>query len=187
MHRSAQLKNVPPHRAFGRFVFALSFLLVLGACAGHGGEGGGQSVRSAKLGDWSGTVTRVTDGDTLSIAPVSGAPRKVRIDGIDAPESCQTGGAAAGAALHRKVMGQRVQVATRALDMYQRELATVRLDGQDVGAWLVEHGHAWSYRYRGDNGPYLREEQRARRATRGVFADRRAMNPREFRQTHGPC
>ncbi|MEO9100943.1 MAG: thermonuclease family protein, partial [Burkholderiaceae bacterium] len=147
---------------------------MLGACGGRGGEGGGQSVRSAKPRDWSGTVTRVTDGDTLSIAPASGAPRKVRIDGIDAPESCQTGGAAAGAALRRKVMGQRVQVATRALDMYQRELATVRIDGQDVGAWLVEQGHAWSYRYREDNGPYLREEQRARRATRGVFADRRA-------------
>lgn len=187
MYRPANSENVSSRRAFGRLVFALSLSFLLAACSGRGGEGSGQPSRGAKPRDWSGTITRVTDGDTLLIAPASGAPRKVRIDGIDAPESCQAGGAAAGAALRKKVMRQRVQVATRALDMYQRELATVRLDGQDMGAWLVEQGHAWSYRYREDNGPYMREEQRARRAARGVFADRRAMNPREFRRTHGPC
>ena len=162
--------------------------LVLAACGGRVGESGGRTARDAAAPrDWSGTVTRVTDGDTLWVAPTSGAPRKIRIDGIDAPESCQAGGVAAAVALRNKLLRRRVQVATRALDEYRRELATVRLDGEDVGGWMVERGHAWSYRYRRDPGPYQRQEQQARRAARGLFADHAAMNPREFRQTHGPC
>ena len=47
-----------------------------------------------------GTVTFVTDGDTLWVAPAQGgAVRKLRIDGLDAPEICQAGGVAARAVL----------------------------------------------------------------------------------------
>ncbi|MDP3310892.1 MAG: thermonuclease family protein, partial [Polaromonas sp.] len=49
---------------------------------------------------WQGTVTRVSDGDTLWVRPAAGGkPLKVRIDGIDAPEICQAGGRAARKAL----------------------------------------------------------------------------------------
>ncbi len=187
MIRPAAVCRSHAHRRPGAFVVPLALSLVLTSCGGRNHEGGAHTPTYKGASDWSGTVTRVSDGDTLWVRPASGAPRKVRIDGIDAPESCQAGGVAASAALRRKVLRQQVQVATRALDVYQRELATVRLDGQDVGAWLVERGHAWSYRFRQDSGPYLREEQQARRAARGLFADPQAVNPRTFRQTHGPC
>ncbi len=180
--------------AAARFA-TLAAILLAGAIvvAGCGDRGsadrpGGRAHHQAGVRAWSGVVTRVSDGDTLWIAPTGGgAPRKVRITGIDAPESCQRGGAAAGAALRAKVLRRPVQVATRALDEYRRELATVQLDGQDLGAWLVMQGHAWSYRWRRDPGPYQREEQQARRAARGLFADPQPVNPREFRRTHGPC
>ena len=169
----------------------LTLALTLAACGGRAGgdeRRSGPAPHAGSVRDWSGVVTRVSDGDTLWIAPAGGgAPRKVRITGIDAPESCQSGGAAAGAALRDKVLRQRVRVATRGFDDYHRELATVRLDGQDIGAWLVERGHAWSYRYRRDPGPYQREEQQARRSALGLFAERQAINPREFRRMHGPC
>lgn len=173
---------------YQRLVVVIALSLLTGACGGRGSNDGNQQERRGTAArDWSGVVTRVSDGDTLWVTPASGAPRKVRIDGIDAPESCQSGGAVAGTALRKKLLRQRVQVTTRALDDYRRELATVRLDGQDVGAWLVERGYAWSYRYRRNPGPYLREEQQARRGARGLFADPNAINPREFRKSHGPC
>lgn len=138
--------------------------------------------------DWTGTVAWVSDGDTLGVVPLAGGrPRKVRLDGIDAPESCQRFGREAGDALRRRLLHRKVQVATRDVDQYRRLLATIRIDGEDVGAWMVENGNAWSYRYRQDPGPYAVQEQRARRARLGLFQDRAPQNPYDFRQSHGPC
>lgn len=137
---------------------------------------------------WVATVTHVSDGDTLWVRPAGGgAPRAVRLDGIDAPELCQAHGTAARAALARRVHGRRVEVRVRRHDDYGRALARVSLEGEDVGAWLVGQGHAWSYRYRGQPGPYARLEARARGERRGLFRHAQADHPREFRRRHGTC
>lgn len=137
---------------------------------------------------WQGIVTHVTDGDTLWVRPLDGgAPRKIRLEGIDAPERCQPHGDAATQALARRVLRHPVRVAPRGVDDYQRLLARVSLQGDDVGGWLVEQGHAWSYRFRRSNGPYAKQEARARRLRRGLFAAPGAVPPREFRVQHGPC
>lgn len=138
--------------------------------------------------NWSGTVTHVSDGDTLWVRPQrGGAPRPVRIDGIDAPELCQSHGEPARAALVGRVLGQVVQVRVRRHDDYGRALARVDLGGQDIGAWLVSQGHAWSYRYRAQGGPYAKQEAQARARRLGLFLQGRAERPREFRRRNGPC
>lgn len=139
-----------------------------------------------------GWVTRVSDGDTLWVAPQRedgrrGRPVKLRLVGLDAPERCQAHGEAARAALAGWVLKQRVQVDRGARDVYGRPLVTLRLAGEDLGARLVRQGHAWSARYRDDPGPYAREEAAARAARRGLFADPAAERPRDFRKRHGPC
>lgn len=137
---------------------------------------------------WLGTVTHVSDGDTLWVRPQrGGAPRPVRLDGIDAPELCQSYGETARAALVARVLGQTVQVRVRAFDDYGRALARVHLQGQDVGGWLVRQGHAWSYRFRQQAGPYAQQEAQARGRRLGLFRQPRAELPREFRRRHGPC
>jgi len=137
---------------------------------------------------WTGEVTYVTDGDTLWVRPEAGSPpRKLRLDGIDAPEICQAYGVAAREALMQRVLHRQVSISTRATDDYQRLLVTVWLDGEDLGGWMVAQGHAWSYRYRRNAGPYATEEKTARRASRGLFADSEAERPRDFRQRHGSC
>ncbi|MDO9358012.1 MAG: thermonuclease family protein, partial [Polaromonas sp.] len=63
---------------------------------------------------WQGTVTHVTDGDTLWVKPSSGGKAlKIRIHGIDAPEICQTGGQASRAALAVRVRGRPVALTTQ--------------------------------------------------------------------------
>jgi micrococcal nuclease len=137
---------------------------------------------------FAGKVSHVSDGDTLWVAPDGGgAPRKVRIDGIDAPEICQPGGRASRAALEQRALGRHAQVQVRRRDDYGRELARVRVDGQDVGAWMVREGQAWSYRWRRQAGPYAAEETQARQARRGLFAAVGPEQPRDFRRRHGPC
>lgn len=137
---------------------------------------------------WQGIVSHVVDGDTLSVRPLQGgAPYTIRLDGIDAPEICQVHGPWARAALVKQVLGKTVRVAVRRRDDYGRTLARVSLNEEDMGRWMVLQGHAWSYRYRKDLGPYAREEGQARSARRGLFARNGAELPRRFRQRHGAC
>ena len=84
---------------------------------------------------FSGTVTRVTDGDTLWVRPDGDAAvaLKVRVEGIDAPERCQAWGREATAALRAKVLNRKVEIPERGRDPYGRLLGDVLLDGTDVG------------------------------------------------------
>lgn len=138
--------------------------------------------------DYSARVTSVFDGDTLWVRPADGGrSRKLRIDGIDAPEICQTGGKPAREALRQRLLKQTVWVHERARDVYGRPLVTLSLDGENVGAWMVRQGWAWSYRWHDDPGPFAGEEAVARAKSRGIFEDKLAEEPRLFRRRNGPC
>ena len=142
----------------------------------------------AAFGELHGTVTRVSDGDTLWVRPQSGGrPRPVRIEGIDAPELCQPFGPQAQQALARRVLHRRVAVTVSGRDDYRRLLGRLELDDQDLGRWMVSTGHAWSYRWRADRGPYAVQETQARQAGRGLWAEPGAQEPRRFRREHGSC
>lgn len=136
-----------------------------------------------------GTVTYVSDGDTLWVKPdgESRPPLKLRLVGIDAPERCQAHGETARRALQARLMDHRVRVLPRATDQFGRVIAQVNDGGTDVSAWLVLQGHAWSPAYRGRPGAYAEQERAARSARRGLFADAGAVPPSSFRQQHGPC
>ena len=141
-----------------------------------------------------GTVTRVSDGDTLWLRPeisssrgLTDKPIKLRLKGVDAPERCQPWGQQSQVALSEKTLNRRVRWYADERDDYGRRLGHVWLDGEDVGAWMVSQGHAWSYRFRGADGPYAEQESAARQSRRGLFADTNAVQPRQFRKSNGPC
>ena len=137
---------------------------------------------------YSARVSRVFDGDTLWVKPLAGGTyRKLRLDGVDAPEICQPGGEASRDALARRVLNQVVEVRVRTQDDYGRGIARIVHQGDDVAAWMVSSGQAWSYRWRRSVGPFAAEEAMAREGRRGVFKDAAAELPRDFRQRHGPC
>lgn len=140
---------------------------------------------------WWGVVTYVVDGDTVHVRPIGGGkPVSIRVDGIDAPEICQSGGTASRDALKRRSLGQRVAVHGRQHDDYGRLLARIVLDDEDLAGWMVAQGLAWSYRYRNNAGPYALEQGRAEAAGRGMFSPTYAVPPvypRVFRKQHGSC
>ena len=143
------------------------------------------------LNDWYGVVAYVTDGDTLWIRPAKQAnyakPRKIRIDGIDAPEFCQLYGEQSMLALKKLVNSKVVLVTRKRFDDYGREVSKISINKTDVGAWMVSQGHAWSYHYKFSAGPYRIEEESAQRSKLGLFADVSAIEPRVFRKEHGSC
>ncbi len=155
---------------------------------------GGLGPAAADDADWAlAIVTHVTDGDTVWIELGAAAPErptgriKVRIEGIDAPESCQAWGPQAREALRERLLGRAVQVHLHRQDVYARWLGQLRHGGEDIGAWMVAQGHAWSYRYRRAGGRYEPEEALARMEGRGLFSQPAPMPPAAFRQSHGPC
>lgn len=175
------------------FIVAICFSQVLV-------QSSAQAAPPGKLPDgqpWRGMVTHISDGDTLWIRPEPAdnnkrAAVKIRLNGIDAPEVCQPYGEKAKQVLAERLLRKQVLVQPRRLDTYGRLLATVSLEQSphpvpDVGAWMVERGHAWSQRYKQDAGPYAVHERRARQQHRGLFAHPGAQRPRDFRLEHGSC
>lgn len=99
----------------------------------------GSSVSSG--GDtFAGTVTKVVDGDTFWI---SSAEVRIRVWGLDAPETDQPGGSAATAALSRLISGQTLSCRQRDIDRYGRIVGQCFLPGgRDITAAMIASGTA---------------------------------------------
>jgi len=134
-----------------------------------------------------GVVTKVTDGDSLWMAPPGQRAMEVRVRDMDAPEICQAWGVEARRALRELVLGRTVVLRIAGRDAYGRTLGDVQAEGTDVARKMVEEGHAWSIRTRWDRGPLVQQERVARALRRGLHGQPGAMMPRDFRQGHGPC
>ena len=114
---------------------------------------------------------RVVDGDTLDVAGV-----RVRLHGIDAPESAQrcraSGrywlcGREATRALASRIGGRPVACEERDRDGYGRVVAVCAVDGLDLNEWMTAGG--WAFAYRRYSGDYVAAESRARAARRGIW------------------
>ena len=140
---------------------------------------------------WQGIVTHVTDGDTFRVRPIGSNSKsdslRIRIDGIDAPESCQRYGEQSTAALKKLILSKQVTILSKRFDDYGRDVAKITFNNMDIGGWMVQNGHAWSYHHRFSKGPYGQEEDAAARSKLGLFADASAVEPKIFRREHGSC
>jgi len=140
-------------------ILSLVAAFVLAAGGWLFGEPEGRSVTGS---------VRITDGDSLRVNGV-----EIRLKGIDAPElrqTCERGGRPyrcgeeARSVLAQRIGEEPLTCRIEGRDRYRRALARCRLDGEDLGAWLVEQGWAVGYR------DYEREEARARRRQAGLWA-----------------
>ena len=138
---------------------------------------------------WTGWVSWVMDGDTvLLVREGQHEPVKLRIDGIDAPETCQPGGPEARDAMIRLALRKSVQVVDHGQDVYGRQIGRLSADGVDLGAEMVRSGMAWAYSYRTGQGPYAGLQRQAEKQKKGIFAAKdAAMSPALFRKFHGSC
>lgn len=96
-----------------------------------------------------GVVTQVSDGDTLRVRDAQTTEvLRLRLNGIDAPESDQPAGPEAAAYLSGLVLGQSVAYTEASIDRYGRTVADVyrASDGLFVNQEMVRVGGAWWYR-----------------------------------------
>jgi endonuclease YncB( thermonuclease family) len=143
----------------------------------------GQPAVSSDLPVLHGTVVGVIDGDTADIRLDSGMIR-IRFHAIDAPESGQPHGKAAKAALSQLIFGKAVEVEPFEQDRYDRLVARVWLDGQDINAAMIKSGNAWTYRRYADEPAYCAYEKAARDLGRGLWRlpPEKRVAPWEWRQ-----
>lgn len=127
----------------------------------------------------------VTDGDTIVIHGT-----RIRLFGIDAPESAQLCQDAAGKdyrcgqraalALSDRIGEAPISCEPRDTDRYGRTVAVCRKGAEDLNAWMVEQGHAVAFRRY--STAYVGQEGAARAAKRGIWAGT-FEEPSEYRRT----
>jgi len=145
-----------------------------------------------------GTVTRVSDGDTLQVITKEGTKLRVRLYGCDAPETekinRRTGiiskpgqpyGEESMQELQDKVDGKRVRVDIIDIDRYRRMVSMIWLEKRNINLEMVREGYAEAYR------KYLKEpyyskfinaEQEARSKRKGIWGLSDYERPSEFRE-----
>ncbi|MEZ6031243.1 MAG: thermonuclease family protein [Hyphomonadaceae bacterium] len=126
----------------------------------------------------------IVDADTLDIHG-----ERVRLNGVDAPESgqkCKDAdgrlyrcGSVAANELDAWINRNPVSCAVTGKDRYGRLLADCSVRGESIQAWLVSHGHALAYR--AYSTAYVAAELKAQANRVGVWAGEFVM-PWDWRQ-----
>jgi endonuclease YncB( thermonuclease family) len=145
-----------------------------------------------------GTVVKVTDGDTINVQNARGTKLKIRLYGIDAPETeksnKRTGhvskpGQPYGEQAFRTLEGllyhKKVTVEVMDRDRYHRLVALVWLGGKNINQEMVAEGYAWAYKQYLDTpyaSEFIRLEEMARKKRLGLWSRGNPQPPWEFRR-----
>lgn len=138
----------------------------------------GPALSRGAQGDSIAGVATVIDGDTIEIHGT-----RIRLNGIDAPESGQSCddargkawrcGQRAALALAERIGRRPVSCAQTDTDRYGRVLADCALGRDSLNAWMVRAG--WAVAYRQYALDHVADEDRARAARRGLWQGRFEM------------
>ena len=141
-------------------------------------------------------VVGVTDGDTVTCLTADRKQEKIRLQGIDAPESKQPFGQRSEQNLSDLVYGKSVTVKWNKRDRWKRILGSVWVTPSDcptcghtldVGAAQLSVGMAWWFRRYAKEQPvqqrhqYEFEETEAKARRAGLWGDSNPVPPWEWR------
>jgi endonuclease YncB( thermonuclease family) len=128
-------------------------------------------------------VTDVADGDTITVK-IDGIETKMRLFGIDCPESGQQYGRAAKRAIAQILSGRDIKVEILGYDRYDRALAVVYADGKSVNEIMVKAGYAWvfeKYCNREFCDEWTTYQDEARRSSMAIWSSEKPIPPWEWR------
>jgi micrococcal nuclease len=145
-----------------------------------------------------GTVTKVSDGDTIHVTTPEQTKLKVRLYGMDAPETSninrRTGrvskpgqpyGEESWKALGAKILGSHVRLDIIDRDRYKRMVGLIWIGDRNINIEMIREGYAEAYveylkePYRSE---FMRAELEARSAKRGIWSLPDYERPRDFKK-----
>ena len=134
-------------------------------------------------GSYKGYVTKVSDGDTLTVER-RGEKEKIRLYGVDCPEKSQTYGPQATENARKLVLDQKVRVIPHKKDRYGRTVGTIEApDGTVLNEALIEGGSCWWYeQYAKKEVQLAALQKKAKRYRRGLWKQPNPTPPWEYRK-----
>ena len=129
------------------------------------------------------TVVGITDGDTFTVINRDKLQLKIRIIGIDAPESRQPFGNKAKQALSDLIYRKTIDIDVQYQEKWGRYAAKVYTpDGQDVALLMLQAGMAWHNVDYDKTAAYQAAQEKARKAGKGLWGDAHPVAPWDFRK-----
>jgi len=130
-----------------------------------------------------GRVVKVADGDTITILTENFKQVKIRLHGIDCPESSQDFGTRAKQFTSELCFGKTVKVEALDTDRYGRTIGLVILpDGKVLNKELLRAGLAWHYKHYDKSQEFADLETAAKSKKAGLWVQPNAIAPWEFRR-----
>ncbi|HQB28500.1 MAG TPA: thermonuclease family protein [Paludibacter sp.] len=155
-------------------------------------------ISKAAIRTVTGTITKVSDGDTAHLTTPEQTKLKVRLYGIDAPETDKinnkTGhvnipgqpyGEESMNALANKIMDKKVKVDILDIDKYRRMVGMIYLDDRNINLEMIRDGYAEAFveylkpPYREE---FLAAEREAQSTRKGIWSLPDYERPRAFRK-----
>jgi endonuclease YncB( thermonuclease family) len=146
-----------------------------------------------------GVVSEISDGDSIQVTDSLGNKIKVRLYGIDCPEteklSRKTGriskpgqpyGEETYRVLQGKLQGQRVRVDVMTIDRDDRTVSIVWIGNRNINREMVAEGWAWAYQKYPDRPlvyEYVEAEKQAKTKRLGLWQQNNPQPPWEFRRS----
>lgn len=130
---------------------------------------------------FTGKVVSIADGDTITVL-LDKTQHRIRLAGIDAPESTQAFGTKSKKALADKVFGQEVKIEWKERDKYKRIVGEVYLGDRRICLEMVQEGMAWHYKQYSKDAALAKAETEAKEAKKGLWADANPIPPWDFRK-----
>ena len=184
------LKSAPGHSP--KFIWLVVFTLAFAASCSRQAERKSTPVLPSTSAPGNqiltGRVVAIADGDTITLLDSTNTQHRIRLQGIDAPESRQAFGEQSKLSLSEMIFGKDVSVSYQKVDQYGRLVGKISLDGKDINLEQVKAGMAWHYKFyedeqmMEDRDAYTKAESEARAARRGLWQDPNPTEPYQFRK-----
>jgi len=188
INSSCSVKFRRKRRANVAWLILLSLIFSVGCSKNRGREPARPVTLPGGAQTFTGRVVRIADGDTITVLDSTNTQHRIRLQGIDAPESHQAYGNQSKQNLSAMIFDKDVTVIYEKIDQYGRIVGKILLDGKDMNLEQVKAGLAWHYKeYEREQTPedrelYARAEAEARDARRGLWQDPDPVEPSVFRR-----
>ena len=130
-----------------------------------------------------GKVIKIVDGDTYDILLDDNTTKRIRMDGIDAPERGMPFFKVSKDYLGSLCFGKMVRIEQTTMDQYGRTVArSYQTDNRELGLQMIQAGYAWHFKRYSSDRILANAETVARNNKAGLWSDEMPVAPWNWRR-----